>query len=246
MRLIAHRGYSDVAPENTLAAFDLALKAGAEAIECDLQLTRDGQWVICHDDTVNRTSTGRGSIRRKSLEELRTFSFGYPRRFGQKFARERILTFAELVQWLRGRAHLYAEIKSESLPSERTECGLSLQCLGDRKEQWITFISFDWSVVEALRFSDSRTRLGLLFNHYQPRRMLTVAANLSVAFLMGHVRLIETHPKFVSMAHQAGFELGAYTSDSLRQLTRLQVLGVDAVATNRVGEFVQRFRGGKK
>ena len=71
----AHRGASGYAPENTLPAFQLAADMGADGVELDVQLTKDGELVVCHDETVDRTSNAKGWVKDFSLEELKTFDF---------------------------------------------------------------------------------------------------------------------------------------------------------------------------
>lgn len=70
-----HRGASGTLPENTLPAYDLAAKQGADGIELDIQLTKDGQIVVCHDEAIDRTSDGKGWVKDYTLEELRSFNF---------------------------------------------------------------------------------------------------------------------------------------------------------------------------
>src|SRR5579872_6940211 len=86
--LVAHRGASGVAPENTFAAFEQAIKDGAKMIELDVQRTRDDRLVVFHDTTLRRTTNGRGRLSRKSYEELRLLDAGSW--FGREFADERI------------------------------------------------------------------------------------------------------------------------------------------------------------
>ena len=74
-KVFAHRGASGYAPENTLQAFHLAQEQGADGIELDVQLTKDGEVVVIHDETINRTSTGKGYVRDYTLAELKKFSF---------------------------------------------------------------------------------------------------------------------------------------------------------------------------
>ena len=74
-KIFGHRGASGQAPENTLEAFKLAQEQGADGIELDVQLTKDGEVVVIHDETIDRTSTGKGAVRDYTLEELRKFSF---------------------------------------------------------------------------------------------------------------------------------------------------------------------------
>ena len=73
--IFAHRGASGYAPENTLEAFRLAMEQGADGIELDVHLTKDGEVVVIHDETLDRTSDGQGKVRDYTLEELKKFSF---------------------------------------------------------------------------------------------------------------------------------------------------------------------------
>ena len=75
--ILAHRGASAYAPENTLEAFSLAADMGADGVELDVHLTADGQPVVHHDDKINRTSNAQGTVREYTLAELRAFDFGY-------------------------------------------------------------------------------------------------------------------------------------------------------------------------
>jgi len=93
---IAHRGASSVAPENTIAAFRKALDLRADALECDIHQTKDGHLVILHDDRVNRTTNGSGSVGEMSLEEIRRLDAGSW--FNNGNAGERIPTLEELIE----------------------------------------------------------------------------------------------------------------------------------------------------
>jgi len=120
--LIAHRGASWDAPEHTFAAWDLALDAGADFIEQDLRLTRDGALVVFHDDSLDRTARGpavacTGLIRDRSLEELAACEVGswfnakYPERAAARFVGERIPTLDSVLTRYAGRARFYIETK---------------------------------------------------------------------------------------------------------------------------------------
>ncbi|HET8644390.1 MAG TPA: glycerophosphodiester phosphodiesterase family protein, partial [Vicinamibacteria bacterium] len=101
--IIAHRGDSAHRPENTLASFASALEVGADLVELDVQLTRDGHPVVIHDPTVDRTTDGQGKVVDFTLPELRRLSAGYPGRFGAAYAGERVPTLAQVLNFLRGR-----------------------------------------------------------------------------------------------------------------------------------------------
>src|SRR5713226_3974996 len=110
MLVIAHRGASGYAPENTFAAFRKALAMGATFIETDLQLSRDARFVALHDPTVNRTTNGQGSVHDMTLADLRKLDFGSW--FGSEFSGERIPTLEEILEFCKKNdVMFYLEIK---------------------------------------------------------------------------------------------------------------------------------------
>ena len=110
--VIAHRGASSYAPKNTLAAFELALHLGCRHIELDVDFTSDGQMVVLHDDTADRTTNGTGPVGSHTLAELRALDAGSW--FGTPFIGERIPTFADVLERYQGRVHLHTEIKGRA------------------------------------------------------------------------------------------------------------------------------------
>src|SRR3989440_12125231 len=111
--VIAHRGASGNAPENTLAAFREAVALGATFIETDLQLSRDARFVAIHDATVNRTTNGQGAVHDMTLADLRRLDAGSW--FGSEFAGERIPTLEEILEFSKKKdVVFYLEIKTGS------------------------------------------------------------------------------------------------------------------------------------
>ena len=110
-RLCAHRGFSTIAPENSMPAFGAAVAMGAEEIEFDLWPTADGEIVSCHDGTLDRVSTGSGRLSDKTLSELLTYDFGI--KHGARFAGMQIVRFEEILQKLAGRCIMNIHIKSD-------------------------------------------------------------------------------------------------------------------------------------
>lgn len=97
MKIFAHRGFSGVAPENTMAAFERAVAIKADGIETDVHLSKDGKVVICHDETINRTTNGSGPIRDLTFEELQAFDAGsWFSAF--EFSKERIPALEDLLK----------------------------------------------------------------------------------------------------------------------------------------------------
>ena len=109
---IAHRGASEYAPENTFAAFDMALDMGVNHVELDVHFSRDGHIVVIHDDNLDRTTDGSGPVADLTLAELRELDAGSW--FGPEYAGERIRTLAELFERYKGRLHFHIEIKGHA------------------------------------------------------------------------------------------------------------------------------------
>src|SRR2546427_726744 len=126
--IIAHRGDSAHVPENTLAAFAAALEEGADLVEFDVQLTKDGQVVVIHDATVDRTTTGRGRVRDLTLAEIRVLSAGYPSRFADTHRGERVPSLGEALAMLKDRARVMVEkhMLWAELRGRAREAGLKL------------------------------------------------------------------------------------------------------------------------
>ena len=128
---IAHRGASDKYPENTLLAFEQALAQKADAVECDVHLTADGEVVVLHDATVDRTTDGHGTVGELTLEKLRKLDAGSWKH--GRFAGQRIPTLGEVVDLVHGRAELFVELKDESpelaarVVAELRRCGVEGQ-----------------------------------------------------------------------------------------------------------------------
>src|SRR6266496_640164 len=107
--VFAHRGASAHAPENTIAAFELALAQNADAIELDVKLTADGHVVVIHDSTVDRTTGSRGRVKDLSLAQLRSLDAGSF--FSEKYRGEKIPTLEEVLEAVGKRTIINVELK---------------------------------------------------------------------------------------------------------------------------------------
>ncbi|MFC5701675.1 glycerophosphodiester phosphodiesterase [Cohnella faecalis] len=110
---LAHRGASGFAPENTLSAFDLAVRLKADYLELDVQMSKDGHLVVIHDTMVNRTTDGEGKVKNLTFDQLRSLDAGMW--FDPFFAGERIPAFGEILDRYRGRIGMVIEIKQPEL-----------------------------------------------------------------------------------------------------------------------------------
>ncbi|MEC1523650.1 glycerophosphodiester phosphodiesterase family protein [Neobacillus niacini] len=110
---VAHRGATGYAPENTIAAFDKGVEMKADYIEIDVQRSKDGELVIIHDNTVDRTTDGTGAVKDLTLEQIRSLDAGSWK--GEQFTGERIPTFDEILDRYHGRVGILIELKSPEL-----------------------------------------------------------------------------------------------------------------------------------
>jgi glycerophosphoryl diester phosphodiesterase len=154
-RIIAHRGYTERYPENTLTALKAAIDAGADAVELDVQLCRDGTPVVFHDATLDRVSGESGVVLELGFDELQAFSVHEPERLGEAFKGTRIPSLTAAVQLLAQSGTdtlVFVEIKRETVPyhtiPQAVETILNTcKPLGERA----VIISFDADVVQEAR-----------------------------------------------------------------------------------------------
>jgi len=226
----AHRGASLLAPENTLAAFELAAQQGADGIELDIRLCRTGEWVVIHDTRVNRTTNGRGFVRAKSLDELRRLDAGSAFHF--KFVNERIPTLAEVLDWARGRVWLNIEIKSLARAQERAELRLLnlLRRHGVRRQCLLS--SFNPIVLRRLARLDPGIPAGLLLNVKWFRR----SAEKSLIRLMNlravHISRRLARPRFLNRLRKTGLGIFVWDVNHPADLRKLVDYGVDGIITD--------------
>jgi len=231
--VIAHRGDSLHAPENTLAAFETAYRRGAEAIEFDVKLTADGQVVMIHDQTVDRTTDGTGRVTKKSLAELRRLDAGS--HFSEKFRGEHIPTLDEVFGELGQKLFMNLELSNYYTPFD----GLVPAVVGlvrkHRMQERIIFSSFFASnLVLAHRFLPDvpcglltfRGRLGAWGRKYGWRRKTYAAL---------HPFVTDVDAGLVERVHSAGKQYNVWTVNAAADLQRLIDLGVDGLITDDPG-----------
>ncbi len=159
---IAHRGYSDRYSENTVPAFRAALAAGADMIELDIHLTRDGRIVVIHDNEIDRTSDGRGLVKDFTLKELREFNFDFRRTSGgQKVG---IPTLEETIDLVKGHALLNIEIKNCPYRYPGIEEAL-VEMLRDKNfEDGAVISSFDHYALVKVKEKAPALKTGMLYD----------------------------------------------------------------------------------
>ena len=231
-RVVAHRGACRRAPENTLAAFSAALELGAQAIELDVQRTRDGELVVIHDETVDRTTDGSGPVRELSLAEIRSLDAGSW--FRPAFAGERVPTLSEVIRTVRGKACLNVEIKGGPNPGVAPDDDIAGQVLELlRAEDFLGQVlisSFNHEILARVRALDAAVPIAVLYLRHHSHA-LEVAARVGAQAL--HPFFASVTPGMVRAAHRRGLRVNPWTVDSPWVGRLLFSFGADAIITNQ-------------
>lgn len=223
--IIGHRGAAGEAPENTLASFELALEQGCAGIELDIHMSQDGQIMVCHDPTVDRTTTGTGAIRDLPAAQLRDFDAGVW--FTHQYEGQRIPFLREVFELVPPEILINIEIKS-ALP-ELTELLVRMLDEYQRREQVIVS-SFDHTVLKRLKALAPDIRIGLLFETGRDFRQTPFSLSEDVYSLHPHHRSLGAEA--AAFALRNGKELYPYTVNEEKDMRRLAKEGVTGIITN--------------
>ena len=226
MLVIAHRGSSGHAPENTMAAFRKAVAQGATFIETDLQLSRDARFVAIHDSTLDRTTGVRGAVHDLTLADLRRLDAGSW--FGSEFAGERIPTLEEILQF--SKKHdvvFYLEVKpSGSWGGEHALIG-ALRESGEIPR--VVVISFDPDILESLRKLEPTLMTGLLYEGQLPDP-LEKAVQIGARQLAVRGDLVT--PVLLTAARKKDLQVVCWTVNHPAHMRMLIDAGVDGIMSD--------------
>jgi glycerophosphoryl diester phosphodiesterase len=228
--VIAHRGFSGGAPENTLAAFKKAIDLGVDMIELDVLLSKDGQIVVIHDDTLNRTTNGKGRVTDYTLDELKQLDAGSW--FETQFSGEKIPTLKEVLELTRGQMLLNIELKKGDL-GRYTMMDLADRSLQEVEEvgmlNQVVFASFDPSAIDRILEKNPQIPVALIYNQsWTFPHEVTGGRSISVLSCSGKV-LTETN---ISKAHQRGMKVIAWTLNTEEHMQHFLNMGVDGIVTD--------------
>ena len=261
VQVVAHRGSSGEQAEHTLAAFERALDEGADAVECDIRLTRDGVLVCVHDRKVNRTSDGRGVVSTLELAELAELDFAsWKRKQTDPLLeaaweepdidpeRHGVLTLERLLELVLSHDRVQLQIETKH-PTR----------YGGLVEQRLVELLERYGVAHPLSRSVSRVAV-LSYASTSLRRVWSMAPALPTVLNMGRVpvryrdgrlpprvtaagldlRVVRLHPRFVERLQSHGFRVHVFTADEPEDIDYLLALGVDAVISNHPRRVLRR------
>ena len=227
MMRVGHRGARGHAPENTMTSFLKGADMGVDAVETDVQLSKDGEVVLIHDYTVDRTTNGRGFVKDMTLAELKTLDAGSW--YDTTYAGERILTLAELLVWAKGRVGVALEIKNGPIYypgiAEKT---IRLVRQHGMKRQ-VILISFDHFVLREAKQIAPEIATGILYVGGLVDPVAAARAALADS-LNPHWAYVT--PELVRTAHAAGLAISAWNPDDAATLRALSDMGVDSAGSD--------------
>lgn len=229
----AHRGASGYAPENTMSSFKMALELKADYLELDVHLTKDGHLVILHDETVDRTTDGKGAVKDMTLAEIKKLDAGI--KYAQKFKGEKVPALDELLKTFSGKIKFNIEIKGEGC-----EAGVVKLIKKYKIEKDVMVSSFHHEYLQKIKeLEPSIVTAGLVMMGPKIKHLKnTIKANY-----------LNIHESFLTKAiydkaHEFGLGVIVWTVNEKENMKKFAQLGVDGIITNFpdvavqiVGEF---------
>lgn len=230
VNIMGHRGAPAYEPENTLRSIRRALKMGVAAVEVDVQLTRDGRLVVIHDDTVDRTTNGHGEVKDLTFAELRALNAGKG---------EPIPSLEEMVDLVKGRAHLVVELKQPEAAAPLLRF-FQEHLLFDAAH----IISFWHPVLKTLKEQEPRLRTGVLMVGCPADPVGLARAARADALILQYAYVTQ---ELVTAAHQDGLLVFVWNIDTIDTLKPYLTMNLDGIGSNRPDvliEYVRKLRGG--
>lgn len=218
-KIIAHRGASAHAPENTMAAFQLALEMAADGIELDAMFAKDGEVVVIHDDRLDRTTNGTGVVRDFTLVELQKLDAG---------GGEKIPSLNEVLTRFAGRFLINIELKNcssifDSLPLKVADLVKAHDCA-----QSVLISSFNPFNLPRFHRRLPEVPVGLLTHRNKAKHWLWRLFHFDAL----HPHFSDVDDLLVSALHARGRQVNVWTVDDPAEIRRLADLGVDSIITN--------------
>lgn len=228
--IFAHRGASAFAPENTLAAFELALRQDADAIELDTKLTADGQVVVIHDQTLDRTTSKSGKVREFNLAEIRKLDAGS--HFDIAFKGEKIPTLEEVLEAVGQLTFVNIEIANYATITDELPFKVAKIVKRLHLSHRVMFSSFNPLALIRARTILPETPIGLLALPGKPGWAARSWPGKLIQYQSIHPEYRDLTPDLVKAAHQNGKYVFVYTVNQAEEMLRLFKMDVDGIFTD--------------
>jgi glycerophosphoryl diester phosphodiesterase len=220
MLKIAHRGFKGIAPENTLLAFQKAVEFNVDAIELDVHLSSDGYIIVIHDETIDRTTNGKGYVNKLSLQELKSFQID---------GNHKIPTLQEVFDLVDQKCIINIELKG--VGTTEPVVALIEHYIEEKNWNYNHFLvsSFDWNALQQLRLLNDKIPIGVLTH-----------TDLSLAFAFAKFMKSETiHPYFHLLTKEntlqmqdKGLQVYAWTINEIEDIQKIKTLNVNGIISD--------------
>jgi glycerophosphoryl diester phosphodiesterase len=232
--IVAHRGFSSIAPENTLIAMVKGCEAKADGCELDVHQTKDGHIVVMHDGDVKRTTDGEGKIAEMTLAEIKKLDAGSWK--GPEYKGEPVPTLEEVLKRVKAmNGHVVVEIKADGIAA-----GVLAAIKAQRMQDHVTVISFSEQAVKDVRALDPKMPIGFLYGSdktpgetpMEKAKWLAEKTRTMGAGIIDIAWNLVT-PELVQEFHRQGMMVWAWTVDDPDEMAKLMSMGVDSITTNK-------------
>jgi glycerophosphoryl diester phosphodiesterase len=217
---MGHRGAKGYEPENTLISFQKAIDLGADGIELDVHLSHDGAIMVIHDETIDRTTNGKGFVNKFSFQELKSFRI-------QK--EQQIPELSEVFDLVNQRCFMNVELKGKE--TAKPVIGLINLYVSEKNWNYDQFLisSFDWKMLEEVRFLNPKIQIGVLTGH-------SIEQALDFA---KKVKAFSIHPKYglvskenVVLMQESGFEIYPWTVNAVAAIQKIKSFDVNGIISD--------------
>ncbi len=227
-KIIAHRGASKLAPENTMYAFELGYKFGAEGIETDVQLTKDNIPVLIHDETVKRTTNGNGYVKDYTFDELSKLDAGSW--FSPEFHNARIISLEEFLIWIKPKElYINIELKNNKIDYKNLESIVYDMLKNHRLLERTTLSTFNPNSVRRLLKYQNNIEVAFLTSKKKPN-LVEYAKNLGANAL--HVKYRLVNPQLIEQAHDNNMPVRVYTVNNYKPMMHCFNQDCDGIFTD--------------
>ena len=230
--IIAHRGYSQKYPENTLAAFQAAVAAGAQMMELDVMLSRDRKPVVIHDTTLERTTNGHGAVNDFTLADLKKLDAGSW--FDTAYAGQRLPELSEVLDLVGGQTNVNIEIKAQTYGHRHPPDAIEKQVVAMVKKKnlqdSVLISSFEIDVLVQIASMPDPPAIALISSTPASRRIVELCTHLKVFSWHPDYKIVT--PRQVNRMHAAGLKVFPYNVNVFENYVQMMDMQVDGVITD--------------
>jgi glycerophosphoryl diester phosphodiesterase len=247
-KIIAHKGASGIAPENTMASFQAALDIGVDIIELDVRQTKDEEIIVFHDQFLDRTTNGTGDVHEYTLEQLKQLDAGSW--FSSKFSDQKIPTLKEVLDLIDGRCQVLIEIKHMDHPHyhDFSDKLVDIIRLEDNGFDWVLLQSYEDKYLEEAQIYDDRIQTNKMLIGEDSTPLLAFYIETKIRLGHGDSKgsLKTLNPEFTTLSprrifrmHSRGFKVFTYSVNTRKDMIKMLNMGVDGIITDFPSELVK-------